>query len=209
MPFIRNQARVLAFITYMSVAHWFVLLSALIAVAGSYAYIRDTLAGKTKPNRVSWSMWALAPLIGTVAALSAHADAWTMIRVFLAGFLPLLVFIASFVNAKSYWKLTLFDALCGVCALIALIALVIIDAPRFAILLAAIGDGFASLPTIRKAWIYPETETGVTYIASFVSVLMVIPSIPRWDIENSAFQIYLLIANTILLIAVYRKRLAL
>lgn len=152
-------------------------------------------------------MWALAPLVGTAAAISAHADLWTTVRVFLAGFLPLLVFIVSFFSRQSYWKLTRFDFLCGACAVLALIVWGIVDSPRSAILLAAIGDGFASLPTIRKAWKYPETETGLTYWASFISVLLIIPSIPQWNIENSAFQVYLLAANTLLLLAVYRKRL--
>lgn len=192
---------------HLSFAHWLVVLSAFMSVVGAAAYMRDTLAGKTKPNRVSWGMWAVAPLIGTAAALYAHADMWATIRIFLAGFLPLLVFLASFVNSQSYWKLTKFDFLCGLCAALALVGWGVADAPRFAILLAAMGDGFASLPTIRKAWQYPETETGITYVASFASVLMVIPSIPQWNIENSAFQIYLLAANAALLVAVYRKRL--
>jgi hypothetical protein len=152
-------------------------------------------------------MWALAPLIGTAAALSVHADLWATIRIFLAGFLPLLVFLASFINPQSYWKLTRFDIMCGVCAVVALIIWGFVDSPRTAILLAAIGDGFAAIPTIRKAWAHPETETGPTYMASLVSVLLVIPSIPKWNIENSAFQVYLLTANAILLFAVYRKKL--
>ena len=184
-----------------------VILSVFVTIAGAAAYIRDTLLGISKPNRVSWSMWALAPLIGTAAALSAHADPWATVRVFLAGFLPMLVFLASFVNPKSYWKLTFFDLLCGAFSLLALIVWVVVNSPKSAILLAAIGDGFASLPTIRKAWKFPETETGITYVASFLAVVLIIPSIPRWDIENSAFQIYLLTANTLLLLAVYRKRL--
>ncbi len=186
-------------------AHWLVFVSALVSIAGSAAYIRDTLAGRTKPNRVSWSMWALAPLIGTAAAFSAHADIWATTRIFLSGFLPLIVFLASFFNKQSYWKLTPFDMLCGVCSVLAFIVWGVVDSPQLAILLAALGDGFAALPTIVKAWKYPETETGLTYVASFVSVVLIIPSIPRWDIANSAFQIYLLTANTCLLIAVYRK----
>lgn len=191
----------------LSFVHGLVVISVFISVAGSAAYIRDTLRGKTKPNRVSWSMWALAPLIGTAAALSSEADPWAVARVFLAGFLPLIVFFASFINPQSYWKLTLFDVLCGACSILALVVWLFADSSRTAILLAAVGDGFASLPTIRKAWIHPETETGVTYIASFVSVLLIIPSIPVWNIENSAFQVYLLIANALLLLAVYRVRL--
>ena len=189
----------------MNFTHELVLLSALISIAGAFAYIRDTLRGKTKPNRVSWSLWALSPLIGTAAALSAHADIWVTIPIFLAGFLPLLVFIASFINKQSYWKLTFFDFLCGTCSVLALIIWGLIDSPRLAILLAAMGDGFATIPTLRKAWKFPETETKLTYVASFVSVLLIIPSIPKWNIENSAFQIYLLIANSLLLFCMYRK----
>lgn len=182
-----------------------VVVSAFISVAGSAAYIRDTLKGQTKPNRVSWGMWALAPLIGTAAAISASADIWATVRTFLAGFLPLIVFLVSFTNRQSYWKTSIFDYACGVCAAIALVIWLKADMPTYAILFAALGDGFASLPTIFKAWKYPETETGVTYMASLVSVLLVLPSIPVWNIENSAFQVYLLFCNIILLFAVYRK----
>lgn len=186
--------------------HWLVVLSALISIGGASAYIRDTLKGKTKPNRVTWSMWAVAPLLGTAAALSANADVWVTIRIFLAGFMPLLVFAASFVNKKSYWKLTLFDGLSGLCSLTAIIIWAVISSPQFAILFFAIADLFASLPTIRKAWKFPETETGATYVAGFIAVLLILPSIPEWNIENSAFQIYLLIVTSLLVFAVYRKK---
>ncbi len=82
----------------MTFPHWLVILSALVSAAGSFAYIRDTIKGKTKPNRVSWAMWALASLIGSAVALSAQADPWATSRIFLAGFFPLIIFIASFVN---------------------------------------------------------------------------------------------------------------
>ncbi len=190
----------------ISFEHWLVVVSALIMIGGSVAYIRDTISGKTRPNLVTWSMWALAPLIGTAAALASRADLWTTIRIFLAGFLPLLVVIAALFNRKSFWKPTIFDLVCLGFSLCALVVWGLVDSPRLAILLAAIGDGFAAMPTIVKAWRFPETETGASYIASLASVLLVIPSIPAWSIENCAFQIYLLLANSILVYAVYRRR---
>lgn len=187
--------------------HWLVLLSALISCFGGYAYVRDTLKGTTKPNRVSWGLWALAPLIGTGAALAAGADIWVTIRTFLAGFLPLIVFLASFWNSRSYWKLSVFDMVCGVLSLSAVVVWLAIGIPKYAIPMAALGDFFAALPTIIKAWKYPDTETGVTYATSLISVLLVLPSIHIWNLENSSFQIYLLVVNIMLLIAVYRKKL--
>ncbi len=189
----------------LSFPHWLMIGSFAISIAGASVYIRDTVAGRTKPNRVSWTLWALFPLIGTGAALSAGADFWVTARIFLAGFLPLIIVVASFVNRQSYWKLTRFDYACGLCALVALGAWFGADSPRMAILFAALGDGLAALPTLRKTWKNPETETGVTYLASFTAMLLMIPSIPNWRIENSAFQIYLIVMNTLLLISVYRR----
>ena len=101
----------------------------------------------------------------------------------------------------------MFDLLCGACSLIALVVWGVVDAPQWAILLAATGDGLAAIPTLRKAWTHPETETGLTYALGLLGTLLVIPAIPVWNIENSAFQIYLLVINTCLVFAVYRKRL--
>ena len=192
----------------MNYTHWLVIASIIISIGGASAYIRDTVKGITKPNRVSWSMWALAPLVGASTAISAQADFWATARIFLAGLLPLIIFLASFANSKSYCKLTPFDIACGAFSFLALLAWLGVNSPITAILLAATGDGLASLPTIKKAWLYPETETKITYIASFVSLILIIPSIPVWNIENAAFQTYLLIANALLLIAVYRKNIS-
>lgn len=191
----------------LSWQHALVLASVAISLTGGIAYIRTTLAGITKPNRISWGLWTLAPLIGTGAALASGADPWATVRIFLAGFIPLLVFFASFFNKQSYWKLTTFDFLCGAWSLAALVAWLLADAPVTAILFAALGDGFAAVPTIRKAWKYPETENGFNYLTSLVSVLIILPSIPVWNVTNAAFQVYLLAVNAILIVCVYRKRL--
>jgi hypothetical protein len=190
----------------ISSVHLLVILSVVISILGSITYIRGTIKGHTKPNKISWFMWAFAPLIGTFAALSAHADPWATSRIFLAGFIPLIVFIVSFFNKQSYWKLTVFDFLCGLFSLCALVVWLLIDSPILAILLAVIGDAFAALPTIVKAWKHPETESGTIFITSLISVLLIMPSIPKWDVVNSGFQIYLFLVDVALILAIYRKR---
>lgn len=191
----------------MSFVHWLVIFSGIISVVGSSAYVFDTLKGKTKPNRVTWFMWAAAPLIATGAALYASADIWVTLRTFLAGFMPLIILICSFVNKQSYWKLTKFDLACGVCSLLALFIWFFAESPTTAILLLAIGDGLAALPTISKAWKYPETETGFTFLMALLATLIIIPSIPVWNIQNSAFQIYLLVVNAVIVFSIYGKKL--
>ncbi len=190
----------------LSLAHWLVVVSAVLSLSGAFAYIRDMLRGKSTPNLVTWGLWAFAPLVATGAALSAYADGWSTVRIFMTGFGPLLITITALFVSKRYWKLSFFDYACGALSIIALGVWLIAGSPVLAILLAATADLFATLPTIIKAWKYPETETLYTYFVGLFTASIIIPAIPVWNIENSAFQIYVLIANAALFIAVFRKR---
>ncbi len=188
----------------ISLAHWLVIISAAISFSGAAVYILDMIRGKSKPNLVTWGLWAFAPLIATGAALSANADLWATVRIFISGFSPLLVFLATFLVKQGYWKLSKFDYVCGALSLVALGVWIVADLPILAILLAAIADIFATIPTILKAWKYPETETLYTYFVGIFAASIIFPAIPIWNIENAAFQIYLLFANTTMFFIVLR-----
>jgi hypothetical protein len=188
----------------LSLAHWLVVLSAILGLTGSFAYIRDMFRGKTKPNLVTWGLWGFTPLIATGAALAANANLWSTVRIFMSGFGPLLVFFFAFLARQSYWKLSKLDYACGALSVLALFVWLGANSPLTAILLAAVADLLATFPTIIKAWKYPETETLYTYFIGLFTASIVIPAIPVWNIENSAFQIYLLLANISLFILVLR-----
>ena len=192
---------------YMTFPHSLVIISTLLLLWGGYAYFCDTLAGRTKPNRVSWFLWALAPLVSFSAAFSVDADIWASVRVLVGGVVPAVIFLGSFVNRKSYWKLTWFDWFCGGLSLTALLFWQLASSPLIAVLLATAANTFASIPTFIKAWNFPETETRLTFITSFLSVVLIIPAIPVWNVANSAFQIGLMLTTGALLVAIYRKAL--
>ena len=189
----------------MTFPQFLVVVSVLLMVWGAYDYLRDTLAGKTKPNRVSWSLWALAPLISLGAAFDANADVWASIRVLVGGIVPAVIFFASFINKNSYWRLGRFDWFCGGLSLAALVFWQLADSPLVAVLLATAANTLATIPTLVKAWNYPETESRLIFITSFISAILIIPAIPVWTIANSAFQIGLMLTTGALLVAIYRK----
>ena len=191
----------------MTFPHSLVIISTLLMLWGGYAYFRDTLAGRTKPNRVSWFLWVLAPLVSLGAAFSVDADIWASVRVLVGGVVPGVIFLGSFFNRKSYWKLTWFDWFCGGLSLTALLFWQLASSPLIAVLLATAANTFASIPTFIKAWNFPETETRLIFINSFLSAVLIIPAIPVWNIANSAFQIGLMLTTGAFLVAVYRKNL--
>jgi hypothetical protein len=85
----------------------FVVLGATIAVVGSLSYLIDTLRGKVKPNRVAYLLWSVAPLIAFFAEINQGVGLQSLMT-FIVGFMPLIVFVASFFNKKAEWKLTRF-----------------------------------------------------------------------------------------------------
>jgi len=185
---------------------YLVLLGAAINATGSARYIRDTLRGTTKPNRVTYLMWGIAPLIATAAAVSKGVT-WAALPIFMSGFCPMLVFISSFANRDAYWKLGALDYLCGVFSALALIFWLITDQPAIAILLAIMSDGLAALPTLIKTWSYPETETGISYVLAFVSASTSFAAVRHWTFVECGFAIYLVILSAALSISVYRRKL--
>src|SRR4030088_550697 len=99
----------------------FGILAAIIPVVGDLSYLRDVLRGITQPNRVSWLLWAVAPLIAFAAELVEHTRPEIALLTLSVGFGPLFIVAASFLNRKAaHWKVTRFDLFCGSVSLVAL-----------------------------------------------------------------------------------------
>lgn len=190
----------------MQYLQYLIYVGAIAQLIGVASYIKETLKGKTKPNRVTWLLWTVAPFIATAAALSAGVR-WSVLPVFMAGFGPLLVLLASFVNKKSYWKLEKFDYVCGFFSVLALIFWAITKAPMIAIIFSILSDGFAGIPTLIKSWKYPETETVDAYTTGLFSALTSFFAIKFFSFAALAFPIYLSIMNSFLILAIYKKKL--
>lgn len=161
--------------------------------------------GEAKPNRMTWLMWAIAPLVGTAAAVSKGVE-WSILPVFMAGFSPLLIFIFSFVSKNAYWKLTRFDYLCGFFSLAALVLWGITKEADIATIFAILSDGAAAVPTITKAWKHPETENHFPFTAGLLGNVASIFAIKTWVFSAYAFPAYLVAINVALLFSIFRKK---
>ncbi|MFZ2072253.1 MAG: hypothetical protein WA101_03470 [Minisyncoccia bacterium] len=168
-------------------------------------YIRGIFYSGTKPNLVSFFIWTLAPFIGVFLQLKAGAGLSTL-SVFMAGFCPLLVLLFSIFNKNSYWKITRFDLICGLISLLALVLYVFTHKLGISILFAIVSDGLASIPTIKKSWNFPETETSSIFIAGLISNVLSLLIIKNWIFSIYSFSVYLIIINIIIIFSIYRKR---
>lgn len=171
----------------------FIYLGALLNLIGSTNYVWHTIQGKTKPNRVTWFLWALAPMIAFSAMLGEGVSITAGLMTFMVGFGPLLVFIASFVNKKSVWKITKFDLVCGGLSLLGLVAWLVTRTGDVAIFFSIMADGLALLPTLVKALKEPETESYLVFLMGGISAAITLVAVNKWDFTHAAFPIYILV----------------
>ncbi len=169
----------------------FVILAAVISFSGGMSYLKDVIKGKVKPNRVSWFLWALAPLIAFSAEIR-HGVGLPALMTFMVGFNPLIIVIASFLNKKSVWKLSKLDIACGALSVLGLILWLVTGVGNVAILFSILSDGFAAVPTVVKSWIEPESENYIAFLASAISAGITLLAIKTWDFAHVGFPIYIL-----------------
>jgi hypothetical protein len=172
----------------------FAILGALIVLTGNAAYARDTVRGETQPNRVSWMLWALAPMIAFAAEV-AQGVGLDAVLTLAVGFGPLMVVAASFLDPKAYARVTAFDAGCGVLSVIALGAWAVTGRGNVAILLSVLADFLAAIPTIRKAYRYPHTEHAVAFLSGVAGAAITLLTIKAgdWGFASVAFPAYILL----------------
>lgn len=173
-----------------------------IQILGNLVYIKHMFKGEAKPNRVTWLIWSIAPMIATAAAVS-NGVGWAVLPVFAAGFGPFLVLVASFFAQDAYWELKKTDYLFFILSLMALVFWGLTQIALVAIAFAILSEIFGAIPTVIKSWKFPETESGFNYIASIFSVLTSFLAMEAFSISELAFPVYLVLLNSILIVEIY------
>jgi hypothetical protein len=175
----------------------FIIIGTLIGAVGSVVYLINTVKGKVKPNRVSFLLWSIVPFIAFFAQIKQGVGLEALMT-FSTGFMPLTVFIASFANKQAEWKLTRFDLICGILSIVGLVLWMITKVGNVAIFFSIVADGLAAIPTIVKAYKYPDTEIAWPWIATVFGVILTLLTLSTFTFANIGFILYILVVNMLI-----------
>lgn len=181
---------------------WFVVIGTAISAISGLGYLVSTITGQVHPNRVTFFMWSIAPLISSVAEVE-QGGGLLAIQTLSMGVFPLLTLLASLTNPKAEWKLTKFDLLCGALSAVGLILWLITKVGNIAIILSILADGLAALPTILKTYRFPESEVAWPWFTTALGVGVSVLTIKQWTLANYGFLVYSF--AVVLLIALLAK----
>ena len=172
----------------------FAIVGAVIGSLGGFYYLYETIVGRTQPNRITWLLWGIFPMIIFVAqrAQGVEGLSWTS---FVAGFTPLLVVAASFVNRKAYWKTERRDYYLMAAAVVGIILWAVTDDPNLALLFSLLADMLAGIPTLIKSYRHPQSESWLAYAISTVGFGISLLSVQTHNFENTAFVASIFVMN--------------
>lgn len=168
------------------------LFSVIIAFIGYVPYIRNLLAGKTKPHMFSWIIWSLLTAIGLFAQLSDNAGpgAWTTVLT-----LVICLFITVMSIRKGTRQITVMDWVALGLGIGATLLWAMAKTPLYSVILVTIADFFGFLPTLRKTYYRPYEETLSTYALSGAKYGIALFAMNNISLITSLYPVYLIVVN--------------
>ena len=149
----------------------FVYLAAIISVAGAIGYIRDVLDGSTQPNRVTWGLWGVEGVLAFVVEIQQHVGVPALMTL-MFGLIPLSIVAASFRHHHGVWRITTFDRVCAATSLVGVAFWLVVRESTIALVAFVAADAIAGLPTWRKAWIAPSSETAWPFLTGVINTVI-------------------------------------
>jgi hypothetical protein len=174
----------------------FVYLAAALSLVGAYGYIRDTLRGDTSPNRVTWSLWGVEGVLAFFVEIQQHVGLASLMTLML-GLVPCAVVVASFRNRNAVWKLGTFDAVCGAVSVAGLVFWAFVNEPTVALVSFVVADQMAALPTVRKSWLAPSTESPRLFFLGSVNCAITVLTLTKLTTAGVLFPGCILVTDLI------------
>ena len=167
-------------------------IAVVMTFAAYVPYYRDILNGKTQPHIYSWSLWGFLTVLLVALQIQGGAGPATWITA-AAGLMCIGVAILSLKNGKK--DITVSDTMVAVLSLLAIGFWVFADQPVISLILVILGDGLAFIPTVRKSWHKPYSETLSLYATNSLRFFLALAAVETYTVLSVAWILFWAIGN--------------
>lgn len=171
----------------------FSLISSLIYIIWIFPYWWDILRKRTIPHPFSFLVWLIITGFNSYILLISHEY-----LAFIPGCISCFFLLFGTVYGLYVFRkiqINWFDYFCVTLSILFLIYYFLWRNITNAVILSTIIDFLAFLPTFKKGWIQPWTETILLYFFAAVSNIFALLALIGPNFETSLFWLYLVIAN--------------
>ena len=171
------------------------IIAALIAVGCNVPYLRDAFRKRVKPHPYTWLVWTIVSGITFFGQLEKGAGIGAL-PAGVAEIFTICIFLFSLQYGFKYVVKT--DKYFLAAALLGLIPWIVSDDPTISVVIAVTIDLIAFVPTIRKTWQNPKTETPILYGANVTRHVLTLFSLQAYNIATTLHSIAMIVTNSIM-----------
>ena len=181
------------------------LVASLLAILGNVPYLTDIVRHKVKPHPYTWFVWSIVSCIVFFGQLEKGAGIGA-IPTAAAEIFTIIIFLLSL--QYSFFKdIRPIDTVFLVLALAGLVPWYLTHDPTISVVIAVSIDFVAFLPTIRKTWRAPKTETPLLYASNVFRHALMLVSLQAYNVATMLHSLVMITLNSIMTgIITLRKR---
>jgi len=179
------------------------IITVVLVIIGYIPYFKDIFAKKTKPHLYTWIIWAITQGTATVALLYGGGKFGSLGLIVGTA----LVVVIAFLSLKyGTTNITRSDTVTLLFALGAIVIWWQLDNPLISVFMISAIDGLGYIPTFRKTWADPSTETTFFWVMMAVINVLILLANAENNFLTMTYPIVLGIANTIMVFIIKGRR---
>lgn len=181
------------------------LVAALLAVAGNVPYLVDIFKKRVQPHPYTWLVWSIASCIVFFGQLARGAGIGALPTA-ASEIFTIIIFLFSL--QYGFKNIRRIDTYFLVIALLGIIPWILTKDPTASVIIAVSIDLVAFIPTIRKTWSNPETETPLLYGTNVLRHILMLFSLQAYNIATMLHSIVMITTNTLMtgIIILFKKK---
>ncbi len=182
---------------------FFSVAATVLMFAAYVPYVRDIFRKKTTPHAFSFFIWGLAGVIiyGLQIKGGAGVGSWATLGIC---FISFFIFLLALKYGEK--KITVSDVIFFLLALAALFLWLVVKQPVLSSILIVLVDILGFVPTIRKSWNRPHSETLFMYELSTVRQALGIFALERFNFLTALNPVVWTIVNGIFVVVLIMRR---
>lgn len=174
----------------------------ILGIGCTIPYILDTIRGKTQPHLYTWLIWSVTQAIAAAGVYYGNGG-WTAIGMtFGAGIIACVALLSIPYGTKN---ITAFDTVLCAGAFLCLFAWFLMEDPLLAVLLATGTDLIGYIPTLRKTWDEPASETMSMWFAYILATLLALAGLQEYNMLTMSYLLMCVPMNTLVFLACLKR----
>jgi hypothetical protein len=176
----------------MNIKIFFGITAVVVGLISYYPYTKDLFSGKTKPHIYSWLIWTITQ--GTaMVAIFYGGGVWGGLELLMGTIFNVAILV--FCLRYGTKNITKSDTVVLIIALLAILAWWQLKMPLISVLLVTAIDFFGFIPSFRKSYQEPWSETLSSWVLFSVANIFSILALNQYNLLTTIYLIFITVAN--------------